>query len=313
MSAIVAAGDEFLAARRVIQRQPMPTVDLPAGPIEYTDSGGDGPVLVLLHGLVMDGTVFDEVVRDLREDHRCIVPTMPLGSHRKPMRPDADLSLRGFGTIVADFLEALDLEDVTLVQNDHAAALVAAGDRPERIGRLVLSSCEAFENYPPGLPGKNAGMLARVPGAIYPAMQLMRVRALRRLPIVLGWMAKKPIPGEVTDAWFRPIQANAEIRRDFKKYAGKARKRDMLEVMERLRSFRTPALVIWASEDRVMPRDHGRRLAELLPDARLVEIADSYTLIPHDQPAEFARAVREFVAESRQTGKPREVSPPATP
>jgi pimeloyl-ACP methyl ester carboxylesterase len=277
----------------------MPEVELPAGPIEYTDTGGHGPVLVFLHGLVMDGTIFDEVVRDLRADHRCIVPTLPLGSHRRPMRPGADLSLRGFGTIVADFLEALDLCDATLVQNDHAAALVAAGEHPERIGRLVVSSCEAFENYPPGLPGKNAGMLARVPGGIYPAMQLMRIRPLRRLPIVLGWMAKRPIPDEVTDAWFRPIQTSREIRRDFKKYAGGARKRDMRDVMERLRSFGKPALVIWATEDRVMPPEHGRRLAELLPDARLVEIADSYTLIPHDQPAQFARAVREFVAQTR--------------
>ena len=148
----------------------MPEVDLPAGPIEYVDTGGDGPVLVFLHGLLMDGSIFDAVVRDLQTDHRCIVPTLPLGSHRRPMRPDADLSLRGFGRLIADFLERLDLRDVTLVQNDHAAALVAAGDHPDRIGRLVVSSCEAFENYPPGLPGKNVGLLARVPGGLYPAI-----------------------------------------------------------------------------------------------------------------------------------------------
>jgi pimeloyl-ACP methyl ester carboxylesterase len=54
--------------------------------------------------------------------------------------------------------------------------------------------------------------------------------------------------------------------------------------------------VIWTPEDRIMPPDHGRRLAELLPNARLVEVADSYTLIQRDQPVEFARLVREFVA-----------------
>jgi len=169
----------------------MPEVELSAGPIEYADTGGDGPVLVFLHGLVMDGTIFDAVVQELRADHRCIVPTLPLGSHRRPMRPDADLSLRGFGDIVADFLERLDLRDVTLVQNDHAAALVTAGEHPERLARLVVSSCEAFENYPPGLPGKNAGLLARVPGGIYPAMQLMRIRPLRRLPI---WQRLRAAP-----------------------------------------------------------------------------------------------------------------------
>ena len=47
-----------------------------------------------------------------------------------------------------------------------------------------------------------------------------------------------------------------------------------------------------------MPPEHGRRLAELLPDGRLVEVADSYTLIPEDRPAELARLLRGFVRES---------------
>ena len=71
----------------------------------------------------------------------------------------------------------------------------------------------------------------------------------------------------------------------------------MVELTEQLRSFDRPALVVWAAEDRVMPPEHGRRLAELLPQARLVEIEDSRTLIPEDRPAEFAAAIRDFVAE----------------
>jgi pimeloyl-ACP methyl ester carboxylesterase len=274
----------------------MPEVQLSVGPIEYTDTGGDGPVLVFLHGVVMSGTVFDHVVDDLAAEHRCIVPTLPLGSHRWPMHPDADLSLEGFGRLVGELLDRLDLRDATLVQNDHAAGLALAAERPERVARLVISSCEAFENYPPGLPGKNLGLLARLPGGLYPAMQLMRIRALRRLPIALGWMAKGPIPHDVSDAWFKPIQTQRAIRRDLAKYARGARKQQMLDLMGRLTSFDRPTLVIWATEDRVMPPEHGRRLAELLPNARLVEVADSYTLIPHDQPVEYARHVREFVA-----------------
>ncbi len=276
----------------------MPVIELSAGPIEYSDTGGDGPVLVLLHGLVMDGTLFDEVVADLRSDHRCVVPTLPLGGHRLPMHPDADLSLPGFGRILGEFLERLDLDAVTLVQCDHAAALVYAGERPDRVARLVISSCEAFENYPPGLPGKNAALLARIPGALYPAMQLMRIRPLRRLPIALGWMSKRPVPDRVADRWFAPVQSDRATRRDLAKYAGGARRADMLATMERLRGFPRPTLVLWASEDRVMPPDHARRLAELLPDARVVYIDDAYTLIPIDQPGRFAEAVRSFVADA---------------
>jgi pimeloyl-ACP methyl ester carboxylesterase len=273
----------------------MPTVELTAGTIDYQDTGGDGPVLVLLAGVLMDGSVWDPMVADLRRDHRCVVPTLPLGAHRRPMRPDADLSLPGFGRIVAELLERLDLREVTLVQNDHAAALVLAGEHPQRIARLVISSCEAFENYPPGLPGKNLRLTAMVPGGIFLAVQAMRLRPLRRLPIAFGWLAKRPLPEELVDRWLRPLQTQRAVRRDLRKYAGSARRHQLGEVCRRLRSFDRPALVVWTPEDRVQRPEHGRRLADLLPDARLVEVPDSYTLSMRDQPQAFARAIREFV------------------
>jgi pimeloyl-ACP methyl ester carboxylesterase len=276
----------------------MAELALTAGTIEYEDTGGDGPVLVLLAGLVMDGSVWDPLVEQLRGEYRCVVPTLPLGAHRKAMRPDADLSLAGFAAMVAELLERLDLEDVTLVQNDHAAGLVLAGQNPRRVARLVISSCEAFENYPPGLPGKNVRLTAFVPGAIFVTMQAMRVRALRRLPIAFGWMSKRPLPDALVDRWLEPLQRQRAVRRDLRKYVTGGRRRQMVETCERLRAFARPALVVWTPEDKVQRPEHGRRFAELLPDARLVEIADSYTLIMRDQPHAFARAIREFVRET---------------
>ncbi len=279
----------------------MAELELTAGTIEYRDTGGAGPVLVLLGGLVMDGSVWDPMVDDLRADHRCVIPTLPLGAHRKAMHADADLTLHGFARMVAELLERLELQDVTLVQNDHAAALVLAGEDPSRVSRLVISSCEAFENYPPGLPGKNVRMTAFVPGGVLLTMQAMRVRALRRLPIAFGWMAKHPLPDELLDRWLEPLQRQRAVRRDFRKYVTSGRRRQMVEVCERLRAFERPTLVVWTPEDKVQRPEHGRRFAQLLPDARLVEIADSYTLIMRDQPQAFARAIREFVREPAPT------------
>jgi pimeloyl-ACP methyl ester carboxylesterase len=276
----------------------MPEIELTAGTIEYEDTGGDGPVLVLLGGLVMDGSVWDPLVDDLRRDHRCVVPTLPLGAHRKAMHRDADLSLWGFAGMVRELIERLQLEDVTLVQNDHAAALVLAGENPERVARLVISSCEAFENYPPGLPGKNVRLTAFLPGGVFLAMNAMRLHALRRSPIGFGWMAKRPLPDELVDRWLAPLQSQRDVRRDFRKYVTGGRRRQMVEVCERLRAFTRPALVVWTPEDKVQRPEHGRRFAALLGDSRLVEVADSYTLIMRDQPATFARAIREFVRET---------------
>jgi pimeloyl-ACP methyl ester carboxylesterase len=276
----------------------MPEVDLTAGTLDYEDTGGDGPIIVLLHGLLMDGAQWRHVVTDLRADFRCVMPTLPMGAHRRPMRPDADLSLRGLGRIVAEFLTQLDLSDVTLCFNDWCGAQVMIADGlVERVGRLVLVSCEAFENYPPGLPGRLAAISARLPGGVTIMRRALLVRRLRQLPMTFGSMSKRHVPDEVMQEWLRPL-ADRKIRRDYKKYAGdtKRGRRDLLAATDALKSFDRPVLVVWATEDRIMPLEHGRRLVEIFPNSHLVEIADSYTLIPEDQPTLLAAHLGAFAA-----------------
>jgi len=283
----------------------MPEIELSAGVIDYEDTGGEGPVLVFLHGLLMDGTVWRKVVADLRDDYRCVLPTLPLGGHRRPMRPDADLSLRGMALLAGEFLDRLGLERVTLVMNDWGGAQILLSEgRTDRIARVVLTACEAFDNYPPGLAGKVIGAAISVPGGLYTAMQLFRLKAARRAPGGWGWMTKRPVPREVMDAWFRPAQTDAGVRRDLARYAHSVPDRaTLLRWAGQMRSFKGPVLVVWATEDKLMPREHGPRLAALFPDARLVEIDDSYTLIPEDQPERLTTAIREFLSEGQAQGR----------
>jgi len=268
-------------------------IDLSAGTLDYLDTG-DGPAVVLLHGLLMDSSLWDGPITDLSADHRCIAPTLPLGAHRHPM--SGDLSLPAIARLVEEFLDRLDLHDVTLVGNDTGGALVqlVLAGKPERVVRAVLVSCEAFDNVPPGLTGKVLVLSGRLSPRLFGAfMQQLRLRAVRRLPIAFGWLTKR---GDATTArWIRPVLTSQQIRRDTVRMLRAIDGGAVAEATAALPSFHRPALVVWAAEDRVMPPEHGRRLAELLPDARLVEVADSYTLVPLDQPAALAGAVRDFV------------------
>lgn len=274
-------------------------IELSAGPVAYEDTGGDGPVLVLLHGLMMDAALWDGPITELAAGHRCVAPTLPLGAHRHPMRADADLSLPGVARLVAEFLDRLDLRDVTLVGNDTGGALVQLlmAEGTARVARAVLVSCDAFDNFPPGLTGRTLVLAGRLPPWLFGLfMQQMRLRLLRRLPVAFGWLTKRG--DAVTARWMRPVQRQPEIRRDAVRVlrAASGNTRRLLErTADRLRDFDRPALVVWASEDRVMPPEHGRRLAELLPRGRLVELDDGYTLLPLDRPAELARIIAEFV------------------
>jgi len=282
----------------------MPAVELPAGTIEYDDSGPpsgreDAPVVVLLHGLLMDATVWRAVAPGLAREARVVAPTLPLGAHRIAMRPGADLSLRGMVRLVADFLDALDLRDVTLVANDWGGPILLVEEGLDaRVGQLVLCACEAFDNFPPGLPGRLARLAGRLGQAgVALAMPPLRNRRLRRFPLLFGWMSRRPVPEELARGWFTPTRDRA-IRRDLATYAGSRFTRaEMTTATERLRDFDRPALVVWAREDRIMPPDHGRRLAELLPQGRLVEVDDSRTLVPLDRPDVLLAELRAFVTE----------------
>jgi pimeloyl-ACP methyl ester carboxylesterase len=274
-------------------------VELSAGTVEYDDTG-DGPVVVPLHGLLMDGSLWDGVVADLAADHRCVVPTLPLGAHRQAMRAGADLSLPGIARLVGEFLDRLDLRDVTLAGNDTGGALVQllmAGGASARVGRVVLVSCEAFDNVPPGLTGRTLVRTGKLPPRLFGLfMRQMLVRPLRRLPLSFGWLTKR---GDAATArWVRPVVSRQEIRRDAVRVlrAIAADTGLLVAAAERLPAFDRPALVVWASGDRVMPPEHGRRLAALLPQAKLVEIDDSYTLVPLDQPIRLAGEIRAFTA-----------------
>jgi pimeloyl-ACP methyl ester carboxylesterase len=277
----------------------MPELELSSGTIEYEDTGGSGPVVLLVHGLIMDGSLWRHVIADLRSDFRCVAPTLPLGGHRQPMRPDADQSMRGLANLIGELIERLDLTAVTLAMNDWGGAQLLVGSAwDERLARLALCSCEAFDNVPPKGAARLLPYLARVPGGLAAALYPLRFDRMRRLPITYGPLSKRPVPREVMDRWFGPIAASREVRRDLRKYvlSSAQGRRELLAAAEALRSFERPALVAWASEDRLMPREHGRRLAELLPQGRLVEVPDSGTLIPEDQPLALAASLRELLA-----------------
>lgn len=269
---------------------------VPQGTVRYREMGSGGPPIVFVHGLLVNGLLWRKVVPRLAGERRCIVPDWPLGSHEVPLKPGADVSPGGVARLIADFIEGLGLEDVTLVANDSGGAIsqLLVTRHPERIGRLVLTSCDAYDNFLPPL-FRYLQLLARVPGGAVVGMQMLRVRALRRLPIAFGWLVKRPIERAVEDAYVAPILRDAGIRRDTTAFLRGIDKRDTLAAAERFGAFEKPVLIAWSEEDKVFPLRYGERLAAAFPNARLETIADARTFSPEDQPERLATLIQEFV------------------
>ena len=270
-------------------------VHLSQGTIRYREDGTGEPLL-FVHGLGVNGTLWRKVVPQLSKDFRCIVPDWPLGSHEIPMSPDADLSPPGLAKLVVDFMDALGLENATLVGNDTGGAVcqLVAAQYPERVSRLVLTSCDMFDRFPPSI-FKPLTKVVAIPGAAWLIAQSLRPRFAQRMPIAFGWVTKRHPDQAVVDGWLEPWRSSRGVRRDFGKGFRGADASYTLDAAETLKSFDKPVLLVWAVEDKLFPLEYAHRFGGSLPDATVEEIEDSYTFIPEDQPERLAEAIASFV------------------
>ena len=270
----------------------MPQLQLSQGTIHYTDTGS-GPVVVLVHGLLVDGTLWAEPASLLAKDFRVVVPDLPLGSHTEAMQPDADLSPAGLARLVADFLAALDLTGVTLVGNDTGGAIcqLVAADHPERLARLVLTNCDAYNNFlPPAF--RPLQLLPRIPGAMWLASRSLRTRLARR---AVGLLATTPVPRSVYDGWAAPFRCDRGVRRDAGKVLRGITTRETMRAAVALRSFDRPVLLAWGVKDPFFRPRYARRLAGDIPNSRLEWIDGSKTFVPLDAPERLADLIADFV------------------
>ncbi|MGH3412360.1 MAG: alpha/beta fold hydrolase [Marmoricola sp.] len=276
----------------------MPTARLAIGDIEYDELGPrDGRPVVFVHGYLMGGSLFAPLAERLAAAGlRCISPTWPLGAHRSPMRPDADLSVPGVAAAVAELLDELDLHDVVLVGNDTGGLIcqVVAGLHAQRLGVLVLTSCDAFDRFPPQVL-KPFILLSRHRAAFRLAMQPMRTRLGRR--VGFGAMSHHDIDDYVA-AWVRPVLSDPRVADDLRRFTATLERRNATDAAAGLAGFDKPALVAWSADDKLFPVDDGRELAAVLPQGRfeLVEGARTFSML--DRTEALAALVLD-VAEAR--------------
>ncbi|AYF76846.1 alpha/beta hydrolase [Nocardia yunnanensis] len=266
---------------------------LPQGQLSVFDSGSGDPI-VFVHGLLVNANLWRKVVPSLSGEYRCIAIDLPFGSHTTAM-PDADLSAPGLAQLVIAAIEELDLGPVTLVGNDSGGAVsqLVVAARPDLVARLVLTSCDTYENFPPPF-FDYIGLAARTPAALTALGLSLRSRVIRRLPIAYGWLAG-PIERPVSDSYALPVNSKA-IREDVRRVIGGLDSKYTLEAAKTFADFENPVLIAWSAGDRFFPDRYAERLAADFPHARLDWIRDSRTFSAEDQPGQLTAAIKAFLA-----------------
>ncbi len=255
------------------------------------------PPVVFVHGFLVDSRLWDGVAADLAaRGHRCYLVDWPLGSHRTPVPPAVDLSPRGVVAMILEALAVLDLTDVTLVGNDSGGALCQflLDTDHSRIGRLLLTNCDAFDVFPPQ-PFKAVFAAARTTPGVRLLAEPMRLRAIRHSPIAFGLLAARLDPA-LTRSWIDPALRDKRIRQDAARFVRTAVPAELLDVSTRLHLFDKPVRIVWGEADRCFKPAMGRRLAATFPNATFVGVPGGRTFLALDEPARVADEIDALVA-----------------
>ena len=260
---------------------------------------GEGPPLLFVHGLLVNGDVWRKVVPLLAAHYRCITPDLPLGSHDLPVeRRDADiLSPRGVARMLMQLIGALQLHDTTVVANDTGGAItqLLITDYHEAVARVVLTPCDCFENFlPPAF--KPLQLLGRSRTFWWLAAQMLRARPLLRTPVAYGMVMKSVLPPAIADSYLGPLRRSAAVRADLAAFVRRIDSRDTVAAGRQLHEFGRPVLIAWSEIAGGFPRRYGQRLADAFgSNAKVTVVPECRTFISEDQPEALARLIDGFM------------------
>lgn len=260
-------------------------------------TAGAGPTIVFTHGLLVDGQIWDQVAADVAaRGYRVVLPDLPLGAHTVAVKDRSQLTTQSVARAIFDMADALEIDRFALLGFDTggAVAQMATAANPERVDRLALMSCDAFEHFPPILirPFQWAARWSPIMTLVLKSLSSPR---LQRRPLPLGLVAKHRIDPLLIEEWSRPAASDPEIRQDCVAFITQMSSEDTLAAAAELAHYSGPSMVMWSREDRVFPRRDAQRLADLLPGCQLRWIDDSYVFASLDNPERMKVLIGEFL------------------
>jgi pimeloyl-ACP methyl ester carboxylesterase len=271
------------------------TVDTRVGPVPVRLIGS-GPPVIAVHGLLVDGRLWDGVAAELAPHATVVLPDLPLGCQRVAVPDRSSLRPERIAGAVVDVLDRLGLGSAVLVGNDTGGALsqIVASAHPDRFDGLVLAGVDAFEHFPPPLL-RPFVTLAAIPGGMRLAVRVFGIPALLADPGRLNLLSTLGFGRDLTRDLLAPARTDREVLADLTAFVRTVRPGPLLDAVPGLSAFHGRARVLWGRRDRVFPHRDADRLAALF-GTTVTWLEDASTFVPLDRPDAVAGAVRDLLA-----------------
>jgi pimeloyl-ACP methyl ester carboxylesterase len=266
----------------------------PCGRISYVEQGS-GPVALFVHGVLLNGYLWRHQLARLSDVRRCIAPDLLAHGHTE-IEPDQDVSVTANAHMLAQFLDALGIDQVDLVGNDSGGGIcqIFAALYPSRLRSLVLTNCDAHDNWPPQAFEPFVEMVAD--GGLADTLQAMLDdKAVYRSEQALGPAYEDPhrVSDDTIETYLRPFLSSAQRTRDLERFVNAFDCRHTLAVEDSLRRVRAPTLVAWGTDDIYFPVEWSHWLAQAIPGTKWrVEFDGARIFFPEERWEDFNREVR---------------------
>jgi pimeloyl-ACP methyl ester carboxylesterase len=279
-------------------------VETPSGNINYVEHGS-GPVALFVHGVLLNGYLWRHQLAQLGDVRRCIAVDL-LAHGNTEISGTQDVSVTANAHMLAQFLDALKIDQVDLVGNDSGGGIcqIFAALYPKRVRSLTLTNCDAHDNWPPEAFKPFVAMVAA--GGLPETLNaLLADKSVYRSPQALGPAYERPdaVADDTIETYLRPLTRSAQRTRDVERFVNAFDCRHTLEIEGQLALVQAPTLIAWGTDDIYFDLKWSHWLEKAIPGTkRRVELKSARLFFPEERSAEFNKELKAHWAASSRTG-----------
>jgi pimeloyl-ACP methyl ester carboxylesterase len=278
------SGQVFFANRRKI--------DTPSGSISYVEQGS-GPVALFVHGVLLNGYLWRHQLEELKTLRRCIAVDL-LAHGDTTISETQDVSVTANAHMLAQFLDALKIEQVDLVGNDSGGEIcqIFAALYPERIRSLVLTNCDAHDNWPPE-PFKPFVSMVAAGGLPQTLSAMLANKSVYRTALGPAYERPEDVSDDTIGTYLKPHLRSPKRTADLARFVNAFDCRHTMQIEKPLRELQVPTLIVWGTDDIYFNLKWSHWLEEAIPGTkRRIEFKGARIFFPEERARDFNDAVR---------------------